>query len=58
MENMDFDSFMPSVIPQLIPAGDYRGLIRFHTSKNDTIFQVLVTVNINAIDKIKAYEMG
>lgn len=58
VDNLDFDSFMPSVIPQLIPTGDYRALIRFHTSKNETILQVLVTVNIDAIDKIKAYDMG
>lgn len=58
MEDFDLDAFMPSIIPQLIPAGDYRPFVRFHTSKNETIIQLLVTINVNAIDKIKAYDMG
>lgn len=57
-ENLEYDAFLPNVIPQLIPDGDYRTLVRMHTSKNETFLQILITINIHAIDKMKAYDMG
>lgn len=58
VENLDVDELVSSGIPQLIPVGDYKMLFRFHTKSNETFIELWLTINVNAIDKIKAYDMG
>lgn len=55
---INIDRLMSSVLPQIVPAGLYKVLIRFHTSKNSSIANVEVIAQVDAADIMKRINMG
>lgn len=45
-------------LPQVIPTGDYRLYIRFHTRTNQTFLQVTMGAHVDALNPMEAIGMG
>lgn len=57
VRSLDMNSVF-SFMPQVIPTGDYRVFIRFHTKTNKTFLMVTIGGHIDAIKPLDALQMG
>lgn len=55
---VNIDEITSRVMPQLVPTGDYRVHLRYHTTTNKTFFAVTLTGHIDAINPLEAIPMG
>lgn len=44
-------------VPHVLPTGDYRVFMRFHTSTNVTFFHVTIGVHVDAVNPLEAISM-
>lgn len=58
LKDADISVIVSDAIPQIIPKGLYKLLLRFHLKNNQTFLNVYVTVHIDAKDPLKAFDMG
>lgn len=55
---VNIDKIVSNTIPQVVPRGDYRIILRFHTKTNETFFVVTIGGVIDAIRAIDNVSMG
>lgn len=55
---IDIDDLVSNTIPQVILTGDYRIVIRFHTTTIKTFFMVTIGGHIDALKPLEAMPMG
>lgn len=58
ISRLDIDDIVSNHIPQVIPTGDYRIVIRFHTTENKTFLTVTIGGHIDALKPLEAIPMG
>lgn len=58
ISNLDIDDIVANKIPQVIPTGDYRFVLRFHTITNNTFLVVTIGGHIDAVNPLEAMAMG
>lgn len=58
LKDGDVDAIMGGTFPQIIPKGLYQMLLRFHLKNNETFLNVFVTASFDAVDPLKAFDMG
>lgn len=59
LRNGSMDKLLSETVPQIIPRGTYRVLLRFH-KKNDkhSFFDVLLTFNVDPVNPLDEIKMG
>lgn len=55
---ININKLMRPVLPNIMPTGTYKLLLRFHCKDNTTIFTVEVVANVQAEDVMKRIPMG
>lgn len=55
---INIDLIVSKLLPQVVPTGDYRILMRYHTKTNDTILTLTLTSHIDAMRPLEAMPMG
>lgn len=56
--NISVDKTANEMLPQMIPKGEYKIMVRGHTRNNQTIFFVTMIFLVDAVDPLKSMEMG
>lgn len=58
IKSINVGEIVSQSIPQVIPTGDYRLYIRFHTRTNKTFLQVTMGAHVDALNPMEAMGMG
>lgn len=51
------EDIIARAIPQVVPTGDYRVYLRFHTTDNVTVMEVIVGLHADAVNPLEAISM-
>lgn len=55
---VDIEAIVSRILPQVIPTGDYRVCLRYHTTANKTFMTITLTMHIDAFKPLDAMPMG
>lgn len=55
---VDIDSIVSRVLPQVVPTGDYKILLRYHSKVNKTFMVITLTGHIDTMKPLEAIPMG
>lgn len=58
IKDVDLPAVLNTAIPQLIPAGDYRVMLRFHIADNRTFLTAIISGSIDSIHPMDRMGMG
>lgn len=58
MYDRNFDAIFTEMVPQVIPRGEYKFILRFHTKANESIFMVELKAELKAENVMETMIMG
>lgn len=56
--DLNITKVINSAIPQLVPTGDYRLLLRYHLTDNTTFLAITISGHVDALNILERVEMG